>query len=379
MSNPLALAGLHPGRVALVHDWLITDRGGERVLDSLCRMFPEATLFTLFHVPGTQSPAIERMRIRTTFIARLPNVCRLYRHYLPLFPRAIESLDLRGYDLVLSSSHCVAKGVKPREAGRHLCYCHTPMRYAYDQFDDYFPPERLGGLIRLAARVMMKPIRRWDIAASARVGCYVANSMNTADRIQRCYGRDSIVLHPPVDTDFFTPASAPAPGRYLLSVSALVPYKRIDRAIAGASMAGREYVIVGEGPERARLEKMRPSTARFAGRVSQDELRDLYRGCAAFVLPGEEDLGIAPIEAQACGRPVIALRRGGALETVIEGETGLFFTEEDAASLAAAIDKLARFEFNSGAVRRHSLRFSKGRFEERFADLIASFWNEARC
>ncbi|MEW6363886.1 MAG: glycosyltransferase [Acidobacteriota bacterium] len=379
MSSPINLAGLDPRRVALVHDWLITDRGGERVLDCLCRMFPEATLFTLFHVPGTQSQAIEQMRIRATFIARLPYVRRLYRHYLPLFPRAIESLDLRDYDLVLSSSHCVAKGVKPREGAAHLSYCHTPMRYAYDQFDDYFPPDRLGGLVRLAARVVMGPIRRWDIAVSSRVGCYVANSMNTAERIQRCYGRDSIVLHPPVDTDFFTPAPAPAPGRYLLSVSALVPYKRIDRAIAAAGMAGWEYVIVGEGPERPRLEKMRPSTARFLGRVSQEELRELYRACAAFVLPGEEDLGIAPIEAQACGRPVVALRRGGALETVIEGVTGLFAPDEDSASLAAAIDKLAQFEFNSAAVRRHSLRFSKGRFEERFADLIASFWNDARC
>ncbi len=160
MSTKLALAGLDPRRVALVHDWLITDRGGERVLDTLCRMFPEATLFTLFHVPGTQSTAIEHMPIRTTFIARLPFVSRLYRHYLPLFPRAIESLDLRDYDLVLSSSHCVAKAVKPREGAGHLCYCHTPMRYAYDQFDDYFPPDRLGGLVRLAAWVMMKPIRR---------------------------------------------------------------------------------------------------------------------------------------------------------------------------------------------------------------------------
>ncbi len=380
MADPLRLPGLDASRVAIVHDWLITDRGGERVLETLCQMFPGATLFTLFRVPGTQAPAIERMNVKSSFISGLPLVRKMYRYYLPLFPRAIEGLDLRGFDLVISSSHCAAKGVIPASEACHMCYCHTPMRYAYELFDDYFPPDRWAGLFHVAARLMMSPVRRWDIASSARVGRFLANSANTALRIKKYYGRDSIVLYPPVDTDFFTPSPTVTPsGSYLLTVSALVPYKRIDRAIQAAARLGIEYLVVGNGPERRRLERIAPATTRFLGNVGRSELRELYRGCAAFVLPGEEDLGIAPIEAQACGRPVVALARGGAIETVVEGQTGLFFNEEDPASLAGAIDKLGTFEFNSAAIRAQSLRFSRQIFEERLRELTTEFWNERRC
>ncbi|MBI2838633.1 MAG: glycosyltransferase [Acidobacteria bacterium] len=380
MADPLALPGLDASRVAIVHDWLITDRGGERVLETLCQLFPGATLFTLFRVPGTQAPAIERMKVKSSLISGLPLVRKIYRYYLPLFPRAIEALDLRGFDLVISSSHCAAKGVIPASGARHLCYCHTPMRYAYELFDDYFPPDKWAGLFHVAARFIMSRVRRWDIASSTRVGRFLANSANTALRIKKYYGRDSIVLYPPVDTDFFTPpATVTPPGSYLLTVSALVPYKRIDRAILAAARSGIEYLVVGNGPERRRLERIAPATTRFLGNVGRSELRELYRGCAAFVLPGEEDLGIAPIEAQACGRPVVALARGGAIETVVEGETGLFFNEEDPASLAGAIDKLGTFEFNSAAIRAQSLRFSRQIFEERLRELTTEFWNERQC
>lgn len=380
MADPLDLPQLDSSRVALVHDWLITDRGGERVLETLCQMFPDATLFTLFRVPGTQAPAIERMRVKSSSISGLPLVRKIYRYYLPLFPKAIERLDLRGFELVISSSHCAAKGVIPAPNARHLCYCHTPMRYAYELFDDYFPPDKWAGLFRLAARLVISGVKKWDIASSARVDRFLANSANTALRIKKYYGRDSTVLYPPVDTDFFTPSPAgPIAGSYLLTVSALVPYKRIDRAILAAARSGMEYLVVGDGPERSRLERLAPATTRFLGNVGRPELRELYRGCAAFVLPGEEDLGIAPIEAQACGRPVVALARGGALETVVEGQTGLFFNEEDPASLADAIDKLGTFEFNSAAIRAQSLRFSRRIFEERLRELTTEFWNERQC
>jgi len=377
MAEPLRLRGLDPSRVALVHDWLITDRGGERVLECLCEMFPEATLFTLFRVPGTQAPAIERMRIQSSFVQRLPMVRKIYRYYLPLFPAAVEALDLDAFDLVVSSSHCAAKGVRPRSGAKHVCYCHTPMRYAYELFDEYFPRAR--PLQRILVSMLMKRVRRWDIRTSDRVGLFLANSRNTAQRIERHYRRESRVLYPPVDTDFFTPAADAPHGGYLLTVSALVPYKRIDRAIDAAAARGIEYVIVGGGPERARLERRVPSTARFAGHVSQEELRGLYRGCRAFVLPGEEDFGIAPVEAQACGRPVIALARGGALETVEDGVTGLLFREDTPHALADAVDKLGGFKFNSDAIRRHSLQFSRRQFENGVRDVIAGYWSEGRC
>lgn len=374
MADALILPGLDPRRVALLHDWLITDRGGERVLECLCEMFPDATLHTIFRVPGTQAPAIEGMKTKVSFIDGLPLVRRYYRYYLPLFPRAVESLDLASYDLVISSSHCAVKGARPASTARHLCYCHTPMRYAYDLFDEYFPR---GTLLRLAAGAFMPSLRRWDNESSRRVGAYVANSANTAARIRRYYGRESEVVYPPVDTDFFTPAGKP--GEYLLTVSALVPYKRIDRGIEAAALAGKPYVVVGDGPERRRLERLAPSGTRFLGNVGREDLRRLYRECRAFVLPGEEDLGIAPIEAQACGRPVIALAKGGALETVVEGVTGLFFREENARALATAIDKLDGFEFNSGAIREQSLKFSKRIFQDRLRELTTAFWVEGKC
>ncbi len=373
----MILPGLNPTRTAIIHDWLITDRGGERVLECLCNIFPQATLFALFRVPGSQAPAIERMNTKSTFIEKMPYVRQFYRYYLPLFPRAIESLDLTGFDLIVSSSHCAAKGVRPPPGSRHICYCHTPMRYAYELFDEYFPPSRR--FMHFAARLMMPRVRRWDIQSSSRVGRFLANSANTAGRISRYYGRDSLILHPPVDTNFFTPDTMKPSSEYLLTVSALVPYKRVDRGIEAATMAGIEYVIVGSGPEQPRLEKIQPSTARFVGNVSPEELRSLYRGCLAFVLPGEEDFGIAPVEAQACGRPVIALALGGALETVIEGKTGAFFRDENPRALAETIDKVRQIEFNTEAVREHSLKFSRPNFESGIKIMIAEFWNEGRC
>ncbi len=348
-------------RVALIHDWLTGMRGGERVLAVLCELFPEADLFTLFHVPGSVSPAIERHRITTSFVQQLPMAERYYRRYLPLFPAAIERFQLDGYDLVVSSSHCVAKSVITPRSARHLCYCHSPMRYAWDQFDAYFGPARAG---RLASRWVYRPIlgrlARWDASTADRPNRFVSNSQHVAGRIGRYYNRQSTTVYPPVDTVFYHPASAPRASHFLV-VSALVPYKRIELAIDACGRAGAALRIVGDGPDRRRLEAAAKGRVAFLGRLTDEEIRAEYRSAQAVLLPGEEDFGIVPVEAQACGTPVVALGRGGALETVVDGETGVLFAEPAAAALAAALDRVAAMPIDRDRVRRHAEQFSRDR------------------
>jgi glycosyltransferase involved in cell wall biosynthesis len=348
-------------RVALVHDWLTGMRGGERALEALCELFPAAQLFTLLHVPGSVSPTIEQLRPRTSFIQRLPFARQMYRYYLPLFPAAIERLDLQGFDLVLSTSHCVAKSAVTSGGTRHLSYCFTPMRYAWDQFDQYFGPQRIGRLPSLGARAVMNRLARWDAGTSWRPNRYVAISRYVASRIRRYYNREAAVVYPPVDTRFFHPDGRP-PERRLLIVSALVPYKRIDVAIDAARIARVPLQIVGEGPERRHLAEMGGGDVQFLGRRTDAEIRDLYRSSAGVMLPGEEDFGIGPLEAQACGRPVVALARGGALETVIRGETGVLVDEDSPAALADGIRRLLDTRFDADHIRAHAVRFGRDRF-----------------
>ena len=310
-------------RVALVHDWLTGTRGGEKVLLELVRMYPDAPVFTLFHFPGSQHPEIEARNIRTTFLQKLVSPERNYRTLLPLFFAAAETWDLSGFDLVISTSHCVAKNAK-RDAGAfHLCYCHTPVRYLHDQFDAYFRGRPAP--VVLAARVARAPLAAWDVATVPRVDAFLANSANVKDRIARLWKRDAAVVAPPVDTEFYTPASGPRAG--LLVVSALAPYKRLDDAIAAANARRLPLTIAGFGPERRRLEAQAGETVVFADTPNDVMLRQLYRSAEAVLMPGEEDFGIVPLEAQACGTPVVALGRGGALETVRDGETGVLMPE----------------------------------------------------
>jgi len=348
-------------RVALIHDWLTGMRGGEKVLAVLCELFPAADLFTLFHVPGSVSPAIERHRITTTFVQHLPLADRYYRRYLPLFPRAIEQVRLDDYDLVISSSHCVAKSVITPRQVRHICYCHSPMRYAWDQFDAYFGPERVG---RIASRWVYRPLlsrlARWDAATATRPNRFVSNSQYVAGRIGRYYNRESTIVYPPVDTVFYHPAAVPRASHFLV-VSALVPYKRIELAIDACRRVGTGLRIVGDGPDRGRLEAASGGDVTFLGRVSDEQIRDEYRSARAVLLPGEEDFGIVPVEAQACGTPVVALGRGGALETVIDGETGVLFPEASADALAAALQRVAAMPVDRDRVRQHARRFSRDR------------------
>jgi glycosyltransferase involved in cell wall biosynthesis len=358
--------------VALVHDWLTGMRGGEKVLEALCERYPEADILTLFHVPGSVSPAIERHRIITSSLQKLPFARSRYRALLPLYPAAIEQFDLDAYDLVISSSHCAAKAVVAPGRARHICYCHSPMRYAWDQFDAYFGPERVGAFAsRWLYAPMLRRLARWDAATAPRVGRFVANSRHVAGRIRRYYNREATIVYPPVDTTFYHPDTTP-PGHHFLIVSALVPYKRIDVAIDACRRAGATLRIVGDGPDRARLERQAngSSTARgaspveFVGRATDEEIRDEYRRALAVLMPGEEDFGIVPVEAQACGRPVVALARGGALETVIPGETGILFDELTPASLTPALEQAAATRFDAGRLRAHAQRFSRDRHVE---------------
>lgn len=357
--------------VALVHDWLTGMRGGEKVLEALCELHPHADIFTLIHNRGSVSATIERHRIRTSLIQRLPLARRQYRRYLPLFPFAIEQFSLDPYDLVISSSHCAAKAVIAPGRARHLCYCHSPMRYAWDQFDAYFGPGRAGPAIsRWVYRPVLSRLARWDASTASRVDRFVANSQHVAGRIRRYYNRAATIVYPPVDTVFFHPAEIP-PADHFLIVSALVPYKRIDVAIDACARIGVRLRIAGTGPDRARLERQAGANVELLGHVSDEALRDEYRRALAVILPGEEDFGIVPVEAQACGRPVVALARGGACETVVDNETGVMVQEPGAEALARALERVATLRFDSQRLRAHAEQFSRERHLQRLRGVIA--------
>jgi glycosyltransferase involved in cell wall biosynthesis len=344
-------------------------RGGEKVLLSLARLFPDAPIFTLLHVKGSVHPELEAREIRTSFVQDLPGAARRYRHYLPLFPAAAERFDLSGFDLVVSSSHCVAKGVRTAPGALHVCYCHTPMRYVWDRFDDYFGPGRVPALARPVIGAVAEALRAWDVATASRVDHYAANSAYVAGRIRRYYGRDAEVVPPPVDADFYTPGGD-APGAYDLVISALVPYKRIELVLDAYRGTGRALKVVGSGPEDARLRALAPPEADFLGAVDDARLLELYRGCRVAIMPGVEDFGIVPLEAMACGRPAVVFAEGGGAETVIPGETGAVFHEPTAASLKAAIDSLQGISFNTVALRARAEAHSRQAFESRFRAFV---------
>jgi glycosyltransferase involved in cell wall biosynthesis len=355
-------------KTAVVHDWLNGMRGGEKVLEAILPLVPEPTIFTLFHVPGSVSPAIEKYPVRASFLNRMPLAARGYRQYLPLFARAVESFDLSGFDLVVSSSHCVAKGAIARRGAPHLCYCHTPVRYAYEQFDVYFPPGATR--FRRLKEVFVARLRRWDLATAGRPTRYLANSSAVAERIRRRYGRESTVVHPPVDVEFFQGSNAPRRD-FLLAVGSLVPYKRYERAVAGARMLRRPLVLVGKGPDERRLRVLAGSSVEIRRDLEPAALRELYRTCHAFVQPGEEDFGISLVEALACGAPVAALGRGGALDTVREGVNGFLFREDSPESIAGAVEKIGRASFDYTSVRATALPFSRDRFDREFTRAVS--------
>jgi glycosyltransferase involved in cell wall biosynthesis len=373
-------------QIALVHDWLVSARGGEKCLDALCRHYPDANLFTLLRRRGATTSAIEQMSIRTSPLQHVPGITRIYRYLLPLMPAAIESLRLPdGLDLVVSCSHAVAKGVIVPRGVPHVCYCFTPMRYAWALRDDYFGTPGAGGGARRASRLtaalrnrLLDRLCRWDREASDRVTHFVAISRTIQGRIRDCYGRESVVIHPPVDVDFFTPADV-AREDFYLCVSALVPYKRVDLAIDACNRLGRPLVIVGSGPLSKRYAAQAGPTVQLLGWRSDTEIRDLLRRCRALIFPGCEDFGIVPVEAQACGAPVVACERGGTTETVLAADgsrpgTGIFFREQTVECLCEALLKLeaGRHELCPDTARQQALRFSAGRFEREITGYLQS-------
>jgi glycosyltransferase involved in cell wall biosynthesis len=357
-------------KVAIVHDWLTGMRGGEKCLEVFCELFPKATLFTLIHKRETLSPAIESMEIRTSFIERLPGARRSHQRYLPLFPAAVERWDFTGYDFILSSSHCVAKGAIPAPGALHVCYCHTPMRYVWEFFDEYFRAPGSGIATRAIMPLVARALRRWDRATSSRVGRFIANSRFVAERIRRVYGRDAEVIHPPVDTERFQAHGARHDGP-LLVVSKLVPYKRIDLAVRAATGLGAPLRVIGDGPERARLEAIAGPSVRFEGWIDDASLAEAYRGARAFLFTGLEDFGIVALEAQASGTPVVAFAGGGSLETVLDGKTGILFAPQTVEALVAAIRRLDALPLDADAARAHALRFSRARFRAEIRAYLA--------
>lgn len=360
-------------RVALIHDWLTGMRGGEKCLEVFCELFPEADLYSLFYFPDRVSLRIQSMNVRALWLNRLPGVKRYYRYGLPLFPSAVERFELRGYDLVLSSSHCVAKGVVPNGA-LHISYIHSPMRYVWDMHEAYFGRDS-SWLARAGMAAFRAYLQRWDVRSADRVDYFVANSMNIAGKIKKLYGRDADIVHPPVDLDQFYIGGRT--DEFYLIVSALVPYKNIQLAIAAFNQLKMPLKIVGEGPLRRSLEKQAGENVEFLGWVDDASLASLYARCEALVFPGEEDFGIVPLEAQASGRPVIAYGKGGVTESVIgvdgaANPTGVFFLEPTPASLIDAVERYQKIKrvFDPAALRRHAARFSRDAFKTRIKQLI---------
>jgi glycosyltransferase involved in cell wall biosynthesis len=368
-------------RVAIVHYWLLNRRGGERVVEAFCELFPQADIFTLVADPEALSPALRKHKLTTSFLQKVPGSRKLHRHMLPLYPLALEQFDLRGYDLVISSESGPAKGVLVGPDTYHICYCHTPMRYIWDFYHQYKSRSALGPLRKGIFALTAHYARIWDRLSADRVDYFIANSENIARRIKRYYGRDAEVIYPPVDVSR-AECSATTDDHYL-AVGQLVSYKRFDLAIEACNRLGRRLRVVGTGEEYKRLKRIAGRTVSFLGSLSDAELRPEYASCRALLFPGEEDFGIVPVEAQAYGRPVIAFGKGGARETVIpagqdgranpEQASGIFFREQTLEDVADAILSFESMEhrFSPEYIRSHAEQFDKHHFLTKISRLVA--------
>ncbi len=356
-------------RVAIIHYWFVGMRGGEKVIEALCRMYPQADIFTHVYDPGAVSATIARHRVQTSFIARLPRARRAYKRYLPLMPMALEQLDLRGYDLIISSEAGPSKGIIPPAGALHVCYCHSPMRYIWNMYHDY--RERTGTVTRLLMPALAHYVRTWDAIAATRVHDFVANSRTVAHRLHTYYRRDATVIPPPVDVDSFAPVPRSDLDDYYLMAGELVPYKRPDLAVEVFNRTGRKLVVVGGGERLAMMRALAGPTVHVLGPQPFDRLRHYYARCRALIFPGEEDFGIVPVEAMASGRPVIAFNRGGATETVVEGATGTFFDEQTLDGLTAALDRFETMSFDPGAAVARARDFRADLFQSRMSAFIA--------
>ena len=358
--------------IALLHYWLTNMRGGENVLAEFCRLYPQADIFTHAWNPAAVKEPFNTHRITETFIASLPGARSGCQKYLPLMPAALRRLDLSQYDLLISSESGPVKGVTKRRGAVHICYCHTPMRYLWDMYREYYANAGLGG--KIGMRLFRDSLRRYDLKSAEGVDHFIANSRFVAERIKRIYNRESTVIYPPVETAFFRSGRTSDRKDYYLYVGQLIPYKRPDLALEASLRLGRKLVLVGDGECRAALEKRcagNPDIV-FAGRATGETLRRYYAEARALIFPGVEDFGIVPLEAQAAGTPVIALGRGGALETVRDGETGLFFSQPEVDSLCEAVRYFEEKEWDPELISQHSEKFNPQRFRDEFSAFVAA-------
>jgi glycosyltransferase involved in cell wall biosynthesis len=367
-----------PLRVALVHDWLTGMRGGEYVLEAIAELFPRADLFTLLYVPSTVSPTLTTLKRHTSWLKRVPAIEKRYRGFLPLMPSIIESFDLTEFDLIISSSHCVAKGVRKRPDAVHVSYVHAPMRYIWDRYDEYFGKGRASYITRLAAQTLRPRLQAWDrrVSQPDRVDCLIANSRYIADEIKSVYGREAKVVHPFADLSRF---QAPRkPSRNYLMVGAFAPYKRVDLAVETFNRLKLPLVVVGSGQDEERVKKRAGPTIDFLGHLSNAAIADLYSKSKALVFPGKEDFGITPLESMGAGTPVIAYAAGGALETVTE-KSGVFFREQTVESFSEAVMKIESGEakLSEEDCRAQAAKFSRERFQREFVSVVRSEWTRA--
>lgn len=364
-------------KVALVHDYLNQMGGAERVVMAFHQLFPDAPIYTSIYDPQRVDPAFQKMDIRTSFMQKLPLVTRHHQPYLPLYPFAMESLDLRGYDLVLSSSSAFAKGVITRPDTMHICYCHTPMRWCWN-YREYVERERLGALARSVLPFLITGLRIWDQVSAMRVDHFIANSPIVAERIRKYYHRDAVIIPPPVEISRFAFDASTQTEDYFLIISRLVPYKRIDLAIEACNRLQLPLVIIGAGRDIERLKELSGPSIRFLGQLSDEEVLHHYAHCRAFLFPGEEDFGITPLEAQAAGRPVIAYGSGGALASVVDGITGAFFYEQTVDSLARVLASFNERGYDPQTIRNHALEFDLPRFHRRILQFIETKMSERK-
>jgi len=355
-------------KIAIVHDYLNQAGGAERVVECLHEVFPSSPIFTSIYDMSRMPDTFKTMDIRTSFMQHLPFVMKHFKKYLPLYPFAFESFDLSDYDLVLSSSSAWGKGIRKKKGTIHICYCYSPMRFVW-MYEDYMEKEEYGMLMRAILPPILRWLKKWDLKTSKDVDHFIAISKTTQKRIKLFYGRDSEVIYPPVDTSFFKPYNNKINDNFLV-VSRLNPYKHIDLAIEAFNELGLPLYVIGSGPDEKRLKKLAKDNIKFLGKLPDTEIVKHYSQCRAFILPGEEDFGLTPVEAQACGRPVIAYRAGGAIETIIEGETGVFFDKQEKASLIDAVNRFKGMSFAPAKIRENALRFDKNVFKRKIREFI---------
>jgi glycosyltransferase involved in cell wall biosynthesis len=360
-------------KIAIVHDFLTQFGGAERVVSALHELYPDAPIYTSIYDPTKLPDSFRLMDIRTSWMQHLPFASRWFKAYFMLYPLAFEQLDLTEYDVILSSSSAYAKGIKKQPGQLHICYCYTPMRFVW-RYDEYVKREELPAFAKRLLPFLLEPIKKWDLESSRQVDCFVAISETVAERIRKIYGRDSVIIYPPVESDFFRPGGVDCD--YFLIISRLNAYKRLDVAVDAFREADLPLKIIGAGPAKNALRQLAGPNTEFLGRLSDPEIASLLAGCRALIFSGEEDFGIVPVEAMACGRPVIAYRAGGALETIIDGETGIFFWPQTPAALGEALQRFRFLSFDKQRVRRQAQKFSKPLFQERIAKLVREKYEE---